>query len=88
MDNKITTEKLDEVTLRVVKTLPVQFDYKLDYLVEQRQRIVEQKDRDNAQRDLEIAECDDLISNCGELEIKSEKAIETEKVVEPIPIEV
>ena len=80
-------EKVDATTIRMVKVLPVQFDYKLDFLVEQRLRIIAQKERDNAQRDLEIAECDELIAKCAELAVASEielKAIEEAKVITPV----
>lgn len=72
MEKEIT--KLNETTLRVVKTVPVASEYKLDYLIEQRAKIV-------ASRDAELAEVDELISQCKTLEVKSEKAITLEEVV-------
>jgi len=69
-------EKIDDKTIRFIKTMPVAVDFELDYLVEQRERIIAQKAKDNAQRDLEIAECDELIAQCEILSIVSKKATE------------
>ena len=62
-------QKLDNTTLRVVKTVPVAFDYDYNTLVGQRAKIVEQKERDNAQRDLEIAEVDELLAEFKKLKM-------------------
>jgi hypothetical protein len=65
----MTVEKLNDITLRVTKTMPVSTDYDYNYLVEQRARIVAQKERDNTQRDLEIAEVDALLAEFTKLKM-------------------
>lgn len=69
--------------LRVVKTMPVQFDFTVEYLKEQRAKIVEQKEREIAQRDTELAEVDAYLAECERLEIVEAvnvKEVDTEEV--------
>ena len=68
MDNAQVTKKNDN-TIQVVKSVPVQFTFTPEYLVEQRARIVAQKEKDNAQRDVEIAEVDGYLAECIKLEV-------------------
>jgi hypothetical protein len=77
--------KQDEHTINVVKSVPVQFSFTPEYLVEQRGRIVAQKERDNAQRDLEIAEVDTYLAECIKLNVVAKPI---EKPAEEKPIEV
>lgn len=73
------TQKINNTTLRVIKTMPVSVDYDYNFLVEQRKTIVAQKNADNAQRDLEIAEVDTLLAEFKKLKMDTtivEKAVE------------
>jgi hypothetical protein len=79
--------KRDDNTINVVKSVPVQFSFTPEYLVEQRGRIVAQKERDNAQRDLEIAEVDVYLAECAKLGVvvkPVEKPVD-EKPLEELP---
>ena len=68
MENAQVTKK-DNNTIQVVKSVPIQFTFTPEYLVEQRARIVAQKEKDNAQRDAEIAEVDGYLAECIKLEV-------------------
>lgn len=84
-------KKIDENTISVVKTVPVQFSFTPEYLINQRLAILAQKEKDNIQRDLEIAEVDSYLAECKKLNVvlKPVEIIE-EKIVEPeiLPTEV
>jgi hypothetical protein len=82
MENQEITKK-DANTIFVVKSVPVQFEFTPEYLVEQRARIVAQKEKDNAQRDLEIAEVDAYIAECKKLSVVA-KPVEEVKATEEI----
>jgi hypothetical protein len=82
MENQEITKK-DENTIFVVKTVPVQFEFTPEYLVEQRARIVAQKEKDNAQRDVEIAEIDAYLAECQKLKVVA-KPVEEVKITEEI----
>jgi hypothetical protein len=90
MENQEITKK-DDNTIRVVKSVPVQFDFTPEYLKEQRQRIVDQQIRDNEQREKEIAEVDAYLIECAKLQVV-EKPVEeikpVEVIEEPVPAEV
>ena len=79
LENQEVTKK-DDNTIRIVKSVPVQFDFTPEYLKQQIINIQAQKDRDNAQRDLEIAECEAYLTECVKLGIV-EKQVE---VINPI----
>lgn len=68
MENQEITKK-DANTIFVVKSVPVQFEFTPEYLVEQRAKIVAQKEKDNAQRDIEIAEVDAYLAQCKILKV-------------------
>jgi hypothetical protein len=79
MENQTITKK-DENTIFVVKSVPVQFEFTPEYLVNQRAAIVAQKEKDNAQRDIEIAEVDAYLAECQKLAVVA-------KPVEAVPAE-
>jgi hypothetical protein len=78
--------KLDETTLRIVKTMPVQIDVKLDELMEKKVRLEAERARFNANIDLQIAEIDGYLAECQKLEVKSEIALKEAVEVEPIEL--
>lgn len=74
MENHEITKK-DDNTITVVKTMPIAFDFTVEYLKEQRQKIVEQQIRDNEQREKELAEVDAYLAECTKLDVV-EKPVE------------
>lgn len=81
MENQTIT-KLDDNTIAVVKSVPVEFKFTPEYLTEQRKNIVAQKERDNAQRDLEIAEVDAYLAEMEKLNVVAKPAEVIETSVE------
>jgi len=81
MENAIITKK-DDNTIKVVRTMPVHFEFTPEYLKQQREAILKQKAEQIAQRDQEIADIDAYLAECEKLGV-------VEKVVEPVeePIE-
>jgi len=77
MENQTIT-KLDDNTITVVKSVPVEFKFTPEYLIEQRARIVEQKEKDNAQRDLEIDEVDGYLAEMTKLNVSVKPVKEEE----------
>lgn len=60
-------EKVNENTIKRVRTIDVVQNYDYDFLKRQLVQIQKQKDEDNAKRDAEIQEVMDLISQADSL---------------------
>jgi len=77
----ITTNKIDENTIQVVKTTTEETKqtYSLDYLLAQKEAIQKSKDDFDTLRDKEIADIDALIAECDKLDIKIK---EVEQIIE------
>jgi len=68
--DKVDIKKIDENTISVIKNMPTQFSFTIEYLKTQRLMALEQKEREIAQKDLEIAEIDFYLAECKKLDIK------------------
>jgi len=68
----INVEKVDENTIKSIKTETVVTEniFTYEYLVSQKTAIQKQKDSDNAQRDAELEEINELLAQCDTLQIK------------------
>jgi hypothetical protein len=68
----INVEKVDENTIKSIKTETVVTEniFTYEYLVSQKTAIQKQKDSDNAKRDAELEEINELLAQCDTLQIK------------------